>query len=100
MFGQALTNINQQNISVGKYLVSPLVKDLDEGGFAASVSIRSGHGKGTHDRIMRLTPHFANRASAVRYAIEQGLQFVRERTLTAAHPKQLCFSSIPTNFSR
>ena len=38
------------NTTVGKYLVSPLTKVLDDGRFAASVSIRSGSGSGTHHR--------------------------------------------------
>ncbi|VTU34152.1 MULTISPECIES: hypothetical protein [unclassified Variovorax] len=74
-------DIIQHSIAVGKYLVSPLVKDLDDGRFAASVSIRSGHGSGTHDRVMRFTPRFANQAAAIRYALDQGLAWVRERTL-------------------
>ena len=35
--------------SIGKYLVSPLVKALENGWFASSVSIRSGSGRGTTD---------------------------------------------------
>ena len=66
--------------TVGKYLVSPLIKNLDDGRFAAAVSIRSGRGSGMHDRVMRFTPRFASRAAAVGYAIDQGLGWVRERT--------------------
>jgi len=66
--------------SVGKYLVSPLVKNLDDGRFAASVSIRSGRGSGMHDRVMRFTPQFGSHAAALRYAVDEGLHWVRERT--------------------
>jgi len=66
--------------SVGKYLVSPLIKNLDDGRFAAAVSIRSGRGSGMHDRVMRFTPHFASHAAALRYAVDEGLHWVRERT--------------------
>ena len=55
-------DIIQHSIAVGKYLVSPLIKDLDDGRFAASVSIRSGRGSGMHDRVMRFTPRFVSRA--------------------------------------
>jgi hypothetical protein len=79
-------DIIQHSISVGKYLVSPLVKHLDDGGFAASVSIRSGRGSGTHDRVMRFTPRFRSHAAAVRYAVNEGLGFVRERTAPRAAP--------------
>ena len=75
-------DIIQHSIAVGKYLVSPLNKDLDDGRYAASVSIRSGRGSGTHDRVMRFTPSFASHASAVRYAIDQGLGWIRERSAT------------------
>ena len=74
----------QHSIAVGKYLVSPLIKDLDDGRFAASVSIRSGRGSGMHDRVMRFTPRFASRAAAVGYAVDQGLGWVRDRTTTIA----------------
>lgn len=67
-------------MAVGKYLVSPLVRRLEDGLFAASVSIRSGRGSAMHDRVMRFTPRFANRAQAVHYATEQGLGWVRART--------------------
>ncbi|MDZ4359638.1 hypothetical protein [Variovorax sp. EBFNA2] len=72
-------DIIQHSIAVGKYLVSPLIRHQDDGGFAASVSIRSGHGSGMHDRVMRFTPRFASHAAALGYAIEQGLGWVRER---------------------
>jgi len=67
------------NVAVGKYLVSPLTKRLDDGRYAASVSIRSGRGSGTHDRIMRFTPLFACNATAASYATEQGLSWVHGR---------------------
>ena len=56
-------DIIQHSIAVGKYLVSPLIKDLDDGRYAASVSIRSGRGSGTHDRVIRLTPRFVSHAA-------------------------------------
>ncbi|MEY4884612.1 MAG: hypothetical protein RIS34_2466 [Pseudomonadota bacterium] len=67
------------NIAVGKYLVSPLTKQLDDGRYAASVSIRSGRGSGMHDRVMRFTPVFGCNSAAVNYATEQGLSWVRGR---------------------
>jgi hypothetical protein len=78
-------DIIQHSIAVGKYLVSPLIKDLDDGRFSASVSIRSGRGSGTHDRVLRLTPYFGSHAAAVRYAVDQGLGWVRDRTAPHAY---------------
>jgi hypothetical protein len=72
--------------TVGKYLVSPLIKNLDDGRFAAAVSIRSGRGSGMHDRVMRFTPHFGSHAAALRYAVDEGLHWVRERTAVRPAP--------------
>ena len=77
---QGFMDIIQHSIAVGKYLVSPLIRHQDDGNYAASVSIRSGHGSGMHDRVMRFTPHFASHAAALRYAVDEGLHWVRERT--------------------
>lgn len=75
-------NTHHNNIEVGKYLVSPLTKQLDEGSYLASVSIRSGRGSGTHDRVLRFPTLFDNAAAAVSYATEQGQIWIRERTGT------------------
>jgi len=64
------------NTIVGKYLVSPLTRLLDDGLYAASVSIRSGSGSGTHDRVLRLEPRFADHCSAVHYATTEGLRWI------------------------
>ena len=84
----SMTNYNQnnndnKNIAVGKYLVTPLVKQLDDGCFAASVSIRSGRGSGMHDRVLRFTERFGCDSAAVRYATEQGLSWIRGRSSPA-----------------
>jgi hypothetical protein len=67
------------NVTVGKYLISPLTKPLDNGWYASSVSIRSGSGSGTHDRVLRLTRLFRNHLEAVRYATAEGLQWIGAR---------------------
>ncbi|EHR69442.1 hypothetical protein BurJ1DRAFT_0560 [Burkholderiales bacterium JOSHI_001] len=63
----------------GKYLVSPLVRRTDAGCFAASVSIRSGQGSGTHDRVYRFEPRFSTPEGAQRFAAEQGRQWLLQR---------------------
>ena len=75
--------IDHTNIEVGKYLVSPLAKPQGEGRFAASVSIRSGHGSGTHDRVLRFSGLFDSAAAAVHYATEHALGWIQERSLPA-----------------
>ena len=63
----------QNSIQIGKYLVSPLIKRLADGRFAPSVSIRSGRGSATHDRVMRFVRIFDTHRAARRHAVEQGL---------------------------
>lgn len=84
---KAFMDIIQHSIAVGKYLVSPLIKNLDDGRFTASVSIRSGRGSGMHDRVMRFTPSFMSHSAASRYALAEGLGWVRERTAPAVQPR-------------
>ncbi len=68
---------NNQSIEVGRYLVSPMTKPHADGGYAASVSIRSGRGQASHDRVMRFAPRFNSPRAALRYATVEGLAWVR-----------------------
>jgi len=70
---------NPQPMTVGKYLISPLTKSVDNGWFACSVSIRSGSGSGTTDRVVRLTKLFQSRLQAAEYALQEGLQWIGMR---------------------
>ncbi len=72
--------ISPNNIAVGKYLVSPLAKPQGAGLYAASVSIRSGKGSATHDRVMRFTDVFESAAAAVHYATQHALGWIAERS--------------------
>ncbi|MGV3492710.1 MAG: hypothetical protein ACO1OY_02465 [Ramlibacter sp.] len=62
--------------AIGKYLVSPLTKVLENGWYACSVTIRSGSGRGTTDRVVRLTRLFRDRITAAEYALQEGLRWV------------------------
>ena len=73
--------MNITQIEVGKYLVSPLAKQQGKGRYAASVSIRSGRGSGTHDRVLRFTGIFDSAAAAVHYATEHAMDWIHERSL-------------------
>ncbi|WP_425462758.1 hypothetical protein [Methylibium rhizosphaerae] len=66
-------------LQVGKYLVSPLIRRDDGGRYTASVSIRSGRGSMTHDRVMRFVPVFASREQAARFATSQALTWIGQR---------------------
>lgn len=75
-----MTDNNKNNpIAVGRYTVTPLVKQLEDGRYAASVSVRSGRGSGMHDRVLRFTELFGNAGAAMRYATEQGLLWISGR---------------------
>jgi hypothetical protein len=63
-------------ITVGKYLISPLTRMIENGWYACSVSIRCHGGASTHERVLRLTRLFQDRLAAVRYATAEGLQWI------------------------
>ena len=69
----------EKAFAVGKYLVSPLTRLNEAGRYNASLSIRSGSGRGTHDRVFRFLPEFSTREGAVQYAIAQGHQWLQQR---------------------
>lgn len=76
-------NSDHTKIEVGKYLVSPLAKPQGTGQYAASVSIRSGRGSGTHDRVMRFSALFDSAAAALHYATEHAMRWIHERQAPA-----------------
>jgi len=76
---------NLNAISVGPYRVSTLSRQLDDGRYAASVSIRSGHGSASTDRVMRLEGRFDTEHAADRFAREQGLIWVRNVGASRPH---------------
>ena len=61
---------------IGRYLVSPLIKATENGWFASSVSIRSGSGSATTDRVLRLTRPFRSAAEAASFAHSEALQWI------------------------
>lgn len=69
----------EQAFSVGKYLVSPLTRTTESGQYTASVSIRSGRGSGTHDRVFRFVPEFPTQEGALKYAIAEGHSWLQQR---------------------
>ena len=67
-----MTQTLDQAFRVGKFLVSPFAHMTELGDFAASLSIRSGRGSATHDRVFRFVPRFPTHDGAVQYAATQG----------------------------
>ena len=76
-------NTPPTHIAVGKYRVSPLAKPQGEGRYVASVSIRSGRGSATHDRVIRFSGLFDNATAALQYATEHALGWIKERSAPA-----------------
>jgi len=62
--------------AVGKFLISPVTSQVADGWYACSVSIRSGRGQATTDRVLRLTRLFRDSVSAAEYALAEGLQWI------------------------
>ncbi|MFN5178302.1 hypothetical protein [Limnohabitans sp.] len=58
--------------SAGKYLITPLSRQSASGHYTASVSIRSGHGSASHDRVYTFTAAFDSREHALLHAAAQG----------------------------
>ena len=71
--------MNMTPFQVGKYLVSPLSRQKECGRYSASVSIRSGSGRGTHDRVFRFLPEFITREAALLYATAEGHSWLQLR---------------------
>jgi hypothetical protein len=69
--------------SIGRYTLTPLTRKTDCGRFLAALSIRSGRGAATHDRVYRFIPLFATSLDAARYGLEQGLEYAQLQCATA-----------------
>ena len=77
--GPFMSLVSSANLTVGKYLISPLVRVAEGGGYSASVSVKSGRGSGTHDRVLRLIGLFRTPETARSHAVAEGLDYLRPR---------------------
>jgi len=68
---------------VGRFVLSPITRQTDSGQYLASLSICSGQGSTTHDRVFRFTPLFSTDQAAASYALHQGLSYLRLPALPA-----------------
>ncbi len=57
------------------------------------MSIRSGHGSATHDRVLRLLPHFNTELAATQFALQEGLAWLAARGLPVGMPTGLPIGS-------
>jgi hypothetical protein len=67
-------------ITMGKYRIAACPRQLAGGQFAAQVSIASGRGSASTDRVMRFHDEFPTHDAAAHYAIAQGIDWVRAST--------------------
>ena len=64
---------------MGKYRIAACPRSLPCGRFAAQVSIASGTGSASTDRVMRFVDDFATFDAAARYAVAQGIDWVNDK---------------------
>ena len=64
------------SLSLGKYRIAACPRALPCGRFAALVSIASGRGSASTDRVMRFVDDFPTLDAAARYAVAQGVDWV------------------------
>jgi hypothetical protein len=76
------TTSQEKPITMGKYRIAACPRKLPSGQFAAQVSIASGRGSASTDRVMLFRCEFASHDAAARYAVEQGIDWVRASTAT------------------
>ncbi|HET8870530.1 MAG TPA: hypothetical protein VFM48_08795 [Aquabacterium sp.] len=69
--------------TVGRFVLSPITRQTESGHYAASLSIRSGNGSSTHDRVFRFIPLFPTSQAAAHYALKQGLSYLDQPALPA-----------------
>jgi hypothetical protein len=67
-----MTPRDPHSIKVGKYLVTPFTRSTSAGEYIALLSIRSGRGSASHDRIYRFVGRFTTPEAARQHALAQG----------------------------
>lgn len=67
-----MSHTNTQAFDVGRFRITPLTRSQGESQHIAVLSIRSGQGTETRDRIYTFKPEFKTKDSALMYAAAQG----------------------------
>lgn len=67
-----MLSLSHHPFAVGKFRITPLARSSAAGHHTASLSIRSGEGSQTLDRIYTFKPEFKTQDSAMMYAMAQG----------------------------
>jgi hypothetical protein len=74
------TTTKEIPLTMGKYRIAACPKQLPDGQYAAQVSIASGRGSASTDRVMRFHDEFASHDDAAQFSIAQGIDWVRATT--------------------
>ena len=74
------TTTKQTPVTMGKYRIAACPSQLPSGQFSAQVSIASGSGSASTDRVMRFHNEFDSHDAAASYAVAQGIDWVRAST--------------------
>lgn len=82
----ARTLASTDPLTLGRYRISARPRALACGRFAAFVSIASGTGSASTDRVMRFTEDFATHEAAASYAMAQGIDWVRDAARPSLYP--------------
>jgi len=67
-------------VTIGKYRIAACPRPLVSGRFVAQVSIASGRGSASTDRVMRFHDDFPSFDAAASYAMAQGINWVQATT--------------------
>ena len=73
-------------LNLGQYRIAACPKALPGGRFAAQVSIASGAGSASTDRVMRFVDDFPTFDAAARYAVAQGIDWVKDTLRQRGRP--------------
>lgn len=73
-------------LNLGQYRIAACPKALPGGRFAAQVSIASGTGSASTDRVMRFVDDFPTFDAAARYAVAQGVDWVKNTLSQRGRP--------------
>ena len=74
-------NLSQPSgLTIGKYRIAACPQPLESGRFAAQVSIASGRGSASTDRVIRFCDDFSSHDAAAHYALAQGIEWVHQTT--------------------
>ncbi|MBC3868720.1 hypothetical protein HV832_02470 [Undibacterium oligocarboniphilum] len=76
-----MTSMTQHAFTYGKYLITPLTRQRENGRFTSVVSIRCGRGSETRDKIYTFIHQFKSQETALMYAASKGREWLDLKNL-------------------